>query len=312
MSSAERNTNDPRATSQLDLTPPEATSSRSAPQGRGGNSGEKLRRRKTTAPTPTTPTTPTAQDAAPSPATTPGAQRSGVRARPASEVLASTATTTSQPPTRPFSVTKAKDLLAKPDVSIGNAPLPQFRVEANVPRYLRFVSNLVVTVKAHWYKEAGQNVLRTCNGTGCVFCLALVKAIDQCLVPVFDIDNLELAVLAFGLGGDKSLASKILPLLERDEYLDLVVEVTRERSEDDRGAGRYVVDAFGRDALAQSDLSNMDLGDDVLREIVEGEPPPPDVIAAIVEQSSNEQLLQEFPALARKVRLRDRSYATRR
>ena len=167
------------------------------------------------------------------------------------------------------------------------------------PTLVRFVSTLLVPAKIHYFVSTGGSggtkLTLHCNGASCVLCLAKHKAVPTFLMPLYFVDDAEVAAIDFSqTGGAGSLRGAIIPLLKRPSPTDLIVEICKQK-------GRHTVVVVT--TIDQVNREAADYGDAVLRDLVARGGVRAKDIRAVVEQRDNQMLLSDLEWLPAKVRL---------
>jgi hypothetical protein len=165
----------------------------------------------------------------------------------------------------------------------------------------RFVGNQIITADVHYRVNEGEgqggqlHVL--CNGKDCPACLANLKPVATCFLPFFSLIDLDIGIVTFDLGGGPgSLRAQLALLLEREDYLSLLLEIAKVNR-------RHRVAILRIRDPEHPEADGMDFGDATLKDIlVRGLPSPEDILATF-ERKSNKMLLADNPSLARPIRL---------
>ncbi|TAK25730.1 MAG: hypothetical protein EPO40_22030 [Myxococcaceae bacterium] len=161
---------------------------------------------------------------------------------------------------------------------------------------VRFVTRVLVPASIHTYVPAGSSKLTLhCNGQRCVLCMAKHKPTPIYQLPVYFIDDRELAVIEIEREGKAGgLRSPLVSLLKQANFSDLIVEISRKD-------GRYHVAVIR--TLDDTNRDEADYGDDALRDLAARRGVEARDVRAVVERRDNQTLLSDLDWLARKIRL---------
>jgi hypothetical protein len=161
---------------------------------------------------------------------------------------------------------------------------------------VRFITSKFVTLGMHFGvpDDGGGKRALGCNGTGCVLCHAKLQVARNSLLPVFSADDESIKVLSFGRSSAAgSLCFQVLTALKAPDYTETVFELTKPRF--------YVLRRLAK--IGDEGTDGRDFGDDALRDIVEtGQIPTPEDLVATVERMDNDEILQTFEKVARRLR----------
>ncbi len=200
-----------------------------------------------------------------------------------------------------YSVRKAADLARQIEKHHEAIPGLRFRwVRGGESVDVRFVTDNVVTLLVHSFVPDGHGgkLNLQCLGDSCSLCLSGDRPEESCLLLIYFLEDRDLGVLKFKNSNyPGSLGTQLLPLLGREEYLNLVVDIQR-TGNSYRATIAAIIDPDDPKQLG------MDFGDDVLEERFTSRWPSPEEIVALVERRSNQQLLLDLPWLKDKLRRR--------
>jgi hypothetical protein len=199
-----------------------------------------------------------------------------------------------------FTVEHAADLVAQNSKTTpGAASVRRRWIADGESVLLRPVTNQVVTANVHFKvsDSAGAFLTLLCNGPICALCLGKHRATVTCFLLAYILDDADFAVVTFDRrAGAGSLGGQLLPLLREENYLDKIIEVSKEKN-------RYRVAIVKVRDPQEPEGDAIDYGDAELRDLVaRGLPGPGDLLQS-VERRDNRALTEDLSWLPRKIKL---------
>ncbi len=198
------------------------------------------------------------------------------------------------PPSRKpnFDVIRASDLPHQDPPGHGFPQLRLIRIPDKHSCFLRFPTDKLVRVTAHYLPVDGRKLPFLCNGDPCAACMAGIPPVNMSFLWVVDVIAQDHGVLMFPTdGGALSISAQLRRIWMEHDYIEIVAEIMKRN-------GRFIVRIL-------NDLPEDDIpGDDVLDMILDGEEPSLEEFLGLVEHLDNRDLLAAFPDLAKMLRLR--------
>lgn len=176
--------------------------------------------------------------------------------------------------------------------------LQRLTVRDGETTFVRFFTARMLTLWVHFSipDDSGGQVTLRCNGKGrCALCKAKFSPTLYSLLPVFSTDERAIRVMQFGRkSGPGSLCTQVIRLLAKPDFTKYVYQIEKTRK-------LFVVKLFTE--IGADDIEDRDLGDDVLRDLVQSDQMPTDEdVVATIDSMPDDEIIDTFERVARRLR----------